>query len=96
MGCLIMNVKLEDVKADYARKDAEIAKLKAENAKLRVENDRYIKEITGISNACIDALAMDYPLNPEVIGHGIFMATGLTNPELNEHTNQVEKGQWKL
>tara|TARA_R110002110_G_scaffold415850_1_gene657982 strand:+ start:18832 stop:19104 length:273 start_codon:yes stop_codon:yes gene_type:complete len=40
-----MNVKWEDVKADYARKDAEIEKLKVMNSKLENSLERVLNAV---------------------------------------------------
>ena len=66
--------------------------LREELAALRAENDLHHEAFCEISNACIGALTMDYPLDPENTGHAIYVATGLANPELNEYVAQIEAG----
>lgn len=59
-------------------------RLTEENAKLRQEKEILLHELCSIQSACIGQIAMGYSLDAEVIGQGISIATGMTNPELNK------------
>tara|TARA_R110000851_G_scaffold115283_2_gene241098 strand:- start:49 stop:348 length:300 start_codon:yes stop_codon:yes gene_type:complete len=43
-----------------------------------------------ISNMCIGNLTISYSIDPDYVGQLIYSATGMTNPELNEHISAIE------
>lgn len=44
-----------------------------------------------ISNMCIGNLTMSYSIDPDYVGNLIYQATGMTNPELNESVEEMNK-----
>ncbi|UYE90977.1 hypothetical protein [Vibrio phage vB_VaS_L1] len=67
-----------------------VNELTEENAKLRQEKENLLHELCSIQNACIGEIAMGYNLDAERIGHDISIATGMTNPELNDLLNKLK------
>jgi hypothetical protein len=52
-----------------------------------------IKALAEISSMCVGELAMGYKLDAQAIGQLIYEATGLTQPQLQEAAEQLEKGE---
>lgn len=52
------------------------------------ELDDLLSVLADISNMCIGEIAMNYKLDPQLIGEMIHKATGMTNPELNKYVEQ--------
>ena len=80
-----MNVKWEDVKEDYARKDAQIKSLQEANTMM-------VCCLADISNMCVGDITMGYKLDAANIGEVIYEVTGLDNPALNEHAKALNTG----
>lgn len=58
-------------------------KLYMEKCALEDENEKLKDALTEISNMCVGEIALGADLDAAEIGEMIYVATGLTNPQLN-------------
>ena len=54
-----------------------------------MKTDKLLEALSEISNMCIGEIAMGYKLDACLIGEIIYKATGLTNPQLDEHIKKA-------
>jgi hypothetical protein len=70
---------------------AVIAALNVRIVELEKERLKMIECFCDISDACLGEITMNYKVDAEEVGRGIYEATGMTNPQLKEALKAVKQ-----